>query len=192
MVILHNIVLRGLNSIYLQAPKVPPKDYSDFINYCYCWYLLIDGRPHPIPPPAFSKPTTDNSQGHHRAEEERFFPDLERRTNEKGLMDANIAQHDAFHTGLEAYKIYLDSVRAHPHKFSSTKLLSIINNFGPILCTHLADEIPTLLALERYGDKLPIVEMGKAEGRASSKEMEKTRVLMFFFMNHDRDFEGGM
>jgi hypothetical protein len=42
MAVTHNIVLRGLNSIYLQAPNVAPADYKDFIGYCLCWYEVID------------------------------------------------------------------------------------------------------------------------------------------------------
>lgn len=122
MVILHNIVLQGLNSIYLHAPHITPKDYSNFINYCY-WYL--------------------------------------------------------------------DSLRILPHRFFTEKLRSIIDDFDPISCMHLEDKMPILLALDRYGERLPIVAMGKAEGRRSSAEMEETRVLMFFSMIHNRAFEGG-
>jgi len=31
-----------------------------------------------------------------------MFPELEKITGEKGLIDANIAQHEAFHSGLHA------------------------------------------------------------------------------------------
>jgi len=37
MVIVHNIIIRGLNSIYVQAPHVKPGDYADFIGYCLCF-----------------------------------------------------------------------------------------------------------------------------------------------------------
>jgi hypothetical protein len=44
MAVYHNMLLRGLNSIYIQAPHVAPKDFKDFIGYSYCWYQLIDGQ----------------------------------------------------------------------------------------------------------------------------------------------------
>jgi hypothetical protein len=44
MALVHNSIIRGLNSIYLQAPHVGPKDYKDFIAYCYCWYQYIDSE----------------------------------------------------------------------------------------------------------------------------------------------------
>ena len=42
MAVVHNIVIRGLNSIYVQAPNVVPGDYQAFIGYCLCWYEVID------------------------------------------------------------------------------------------------------------------------------------------------------
>lgn len=42
MAISHNVIIRALNSIYLQAPHVQPKDVKDFLAYCYCWYQCID------------------------------------------------------------------------------------------------------------------------------------------------------
>lgn len=42
MAVVHNIVIRGLNSIYVQAPNVVPRDYQAFIGYCLCWYEVID------------------------------------------------------------------------------------------------------------------------------------------------------
>jgi hypothetical protein len=43
MAIVHNVIIRALNSIYLQAPHVQQKDVKDFLAYCYCWYQCIDG-----------------------------------------------------------------------------------------------------------------------------------------------------
>jgi len=45
MLFLDGIVLGGLNSMYLQNPRVAPKDYSDFVIYCYCWYQLLQSFP---------------------------------------------------------------------------------------------------------------------------------------------------
>ena len=44
MAIVHNIVIRALNSIYLQATHVKPEDVKDFLGFCYCWYLYIDSE----------------------------------------------------------------------------------------------------------------------------------------------------
>lgn len=72
MAMVHNSIIRGWNSIYLQAPNVVPHDFKDFVGYAYAWYELLDA--------------------HHRGEEEFAFPALEKMTGVKGIMDANIQQ----------------------------------------------------------------------------------------------------
>lgn len=69
----HNYMIRGLNSIYLQAPHVKPKDYAAFIGY------------------ASNFPV--NLIAHHDGEEEGFFPDIEKAAGVPGLMKANVDQH---------------------------------------------------------------------------------------------------
>lgn len=66
-------------------------------------------------------------------------------------MENNIAQHDAFTPGLKAYRAYVHDTSAGD--YSGTKLRAIIDDFGPILTQHLAEEIDTLLALDKYGGK---------------------------------------
>ncbi len=43
MALFHNILLRGLNTIYPQAPFVKDVDKRDFVGYALCWYDAIDG-----------------------------------------------------------------------------------------------------------------------------------------------------
>lgn len=69
----HNVIIRGLNSIYRQAPHLKPEDYADFIAYAKCWSDVLDA--------------------HHTAEETSLFPQIEARTGEKGIMEANVEQH---------------------------------------------------------------------------------------------------
>ncbi|KAF4621572.1 hypothetical protein G7Y89_g14514 [Cudoniella acicularis] len=63
----HNVILRGLNSIILQAPYVPPSKTSAFIEYALIWAEVLTH--------------------HHTMEETRLFPEIERITGEKGIMD---------------------------------------------------------------------------------------------------------
>lgn len=44
MALIHNVITRGLNSIYKQAPHVAPEDYKDFIGYASCWYQIIESK----------------------------------------------------------------------------------------------------------------------------------------------------
>lgn len=54
----HNMIIRGLNSIYLQAPHVKPGDVPSFMQYCIQWYLLLEV--------------------HHKGEETDFFVKIEK------------------------------------------------------------------------------------------------------------------
>lgn len=39
--LLHNVILRGFNSIYLQAPAVKPSDVPDFLGYSLAWCRFV-------------------------------------------------------------------------------------------------------------------------------------------------------
>ncbi len=134
MALVHNIVIRGLNSIYLQAPHIRPADEKPFCRYIACWYTLL--------------------HGHHNGEETMFFPAVEEMTGVKGIMDTNIDQHNAFHDGIEGLKAYADAVVADTEKYEGSRVVALIDDFGSPLLQHLADEIPTILSLRQYGDKM--------------------------------------
>jgi hypothetical protein len=44
MAIIHNIVLRTLNAIYLQAPFVMNADKRDFVGYAMIWWEFIESE----------------------------------------------------------------------------------------------------------------------------------------------------
>ena len=73
MGVVHNSLLLGLNSIYVQGPNIQPADFKDFIGYSLCWHSAI--------------------HEHHTSEEDQFFPDIEKAVGEKGLLDINVQQH---------------------------------------------------------------------------------------------------
>lgn len=73
MALLHNAILRGLNSIYLQAPHVRPADYADFVGYSLAWHRLV--------------------KSHHDDEEAELFPRVEGLLNEKGVWDVMLLEH---------------------------------------------------------------------------------------------------
>jgi hypothetical protein len=157
----HNMIIRGVNSIYLQAPHVKPADVPAFVQYCIQWYRLLDV--------------------HHTTEETDFFVAVEKvrgsqscsisisfrifgpsgllltairtqMTGEKGCMDANVDQHHAFADGVAAFKSYIYRCAENPSEFDGRKLVEMIDLFGGVLIQHLTDEIPTLIALGRFGD----------------------------------------
>ena len=151
MALVHNLIARYLNSIYLQAPHIPAADERDFIRYMRGWYDLV--------------------HVHHTNEETDFFPALEEMTGEKGIMEANVEQHHAFEPGLVAFKKYLDELQAGREKFDGAKVVELIDSFGEVLVQHLTDEIQTLLGLRRFG-----VEKMKGVMEKMNQEAEKGMV----------------
>ncbi|KAH8802488.1 hypothetical protein F5884DRAFT_903161 [Xylogone sp. PMI_703] len=170
MAVAHNAIIRGLNSIYKQAPHVAPHDKADFIAYAYCWGETLDN--------------------HHRGEENCFFPRIEEESGEKSLMDESIAQHHVFLPGLESYQSYLKSMASKPKEFSGTHLNELIDQFAPALMHHLSDEIPCILELSRFGDKLKVLAAENA--MRTAEPLSRTEGTIFFLRNLDADFEDGL
>ncbi len=73
MAISHNSLIRGFNSIYQQAPRLSESDYKDFTGYCLAWHRCVEQ--------------------HHMHEEVNYFPDIEKVTGQKGVMDGEVEQH---------------------------------------------------------------------------------------------------
>lgn len=134
MACVHNLMVRGLNAIYLQAPHIKPADEKGFVHYISLWNQLL--------------------HAHHSGEEDEFFPDIEAMAGEKGMMEANVEQHHAFHEPLHAFEGYIEAITAGKDKYDGRKVISLIDAFGPTLMQHLADEIPTIQGLRKYGDKM--------------------------------------
>ena len=148
MALVHNIIIRGLNSIYLQAPHITPADEKPFGRYMTYWYNMI--------------------HSHHDGEETMFFPAIQKLTGVDGLMDANIEQHKTFHDGLEIFKAYIDAVIAG-EKYEGSRVTEVIDGFAPPLVKHLADEIPTIVGLRQHADKL--TELPKLFAEEADKVM---------------------
>ena len=83
MCVVHNALLRGLNSIVIQAPNIQAADYKDFIGYSFCWYSAI--------------------HEHHTSEEDQFFPEIEASVGEKSLLDGNIQQHSKHNSSIDIF-----------------------------------------------------------------------------------------
>ncbi|EXJ70489.1 uncharacterized protein A1O5_06558 [Cladophialophora psammophila CBS 110553] len=131
MALAHNGILRGLNSIYLQATHIPREDLAaicDFLTYCQCW--------------------GESMQHHHDAEEEVFFPSIEQISGVQGIMDRNIEQHRAFTPGFDLFQEYART--CPPQDYDGAKVRSLIEGFAESLSRHLREEIDTLRALDAY------------------------------------------
>ncbi|GKT62139.1 hemerythrin HHE cation binding domain-containing protein [Colletotrichum tofieldiae] len=132
MTMIHNLIIRILNTVYLQCVNVEksPGDVQDFVAYAIEWAKMVEE--------------------HHHTEEETVFPQVEQLAGVPGLMQTNVAQHEAFHDGLHAYMGYLEKVQKGEEAYSGERLKGIIDSFMPILRQHLSDEIDTLVKLGDY------------------------------------------
>ncbi|USP78801.1 hypothetical protein yc1106_06075 [Curvularia clavata] len=137
MACVHNLLLRGLNSIYHQAPFVSdPKDVSDLMLYTTAW--------------------ADTIHHHHAAEEKYFFPRIEELAAEAGQacnMQANVAQHEGFEGGMADMVKWAKAVAAGEEKYDGEELKRRIDVFAPLLTTHLHEEIDTLIGLDKCDSK---------------------------------------
>lgn len=139
----HNIFIRGLNSIYQQAPYITQStDIHDFAFFVSSW--------------------VDSVHHHHHGEETVLFPALESIAKSAGalesVMDANVTEHQAFEKGLNILKGYVSKIideKGEKEKYyDAAQLKHIIDEFGSALVTHLHGEITTLLALEKFDSKI--------------------------------------
>lgn len=131
MALAHNGILRGLNSICLQATHIPQGDMNtvrDFLTYCQCW--------------------CESMHHHHDAEEQTFFPSIEQISGVPGLMEQNKEQHRAFTPGFEQFQEYVRTCR--PEHYQGERIKSLIEAFAEPLTQHLHDEIESLRALDAY------------------------------------------
>lgn len=78
MALMHNVIIRGLNCMYLQAEFITPATAQDFLTFCRCWCETINN--------------------HHHCEEAAYFPVIEEACGIEGISDSNVEQHDVCST----------------------------------------------------------------------------------------------
>lgn len=191
MAVVHNVILRGYNSIYKQALHIHERDIGDFVGYCLAWVEMV--------------------LGHHRSEEAVLFPMLAEGAGVPGLMDADKNEHgkvslllisslklnkyvtDAFYSGLGEFKDYLESctVAADPPAvFNGAHAVALLDSFGPALHSHLANEAAHLASLSKY----PNIDLEPIQKATEKDAMDRTSavfLLPMLWFNHDVDFEDG-
>jgi hemerythrin-like domain-containing protein len=126
MALAHNMQIRSLNAIYIQATSISdPKDIADFFVFCQIWYEML--------------------HHHHELEEKFLFPEFEKQLNQPGIMSVSIEQHRAFHDPLEVWarRCY----NTTPDQYNGNEWRQLIDDFAKPLMVHLRDEIDALEAL---------------------------------------------
>ncbi|TVY54356.1 hypothetical protein LCER1_G004237 [Lachnellula cervina] len=170
MCLIHNVLIRHLNCIYLQAPKVKlDKDIVDFTTFMHAWCVIL-GR-------------------HHHTEETLFFPWLEEYIGIENYMEKNIEQHHAFAPGLKELEDYTAARKTGKEMFDGAHVRKIINDFGPILAQHLRDEVESLEAMEKFGDMIDCVGWGKRVSDYAVKHGDTDLAIPMFVTNIDYSFK---
>lgn len=167
MAFAHNAMIRGINSIYLQAPHIASEDAADFLFLVSAWCQWV---------------------GHHHVlEETQVFPGFEAVIGQKGFLDGNVDQHHAFSAGLKELKQYAESTPAVD--YSDARLVQIIDGFSAKLYEHLRDEITTLLSMKPF-DGPRLLKVYK-EAEAEAGKQDKNVIPPLALGCCDKTLEGG-
>ncbi|KAG8953261.1 hypothetical protein FRC04_002671 [Tulasnella sp. 424] len=139
MVIVHNIILRGFNSMAYYSGDVEPqtKRFDSFLGYCNEVIQLL--------------------HEHHSMEEGMYFPFLENKLG-AGAMTDNVDGHDQFRVPLERLEDLIAKLRAGQTPWDVGYFRAVIYDLVSVLREHLAEEIDTLRAW-RLKDHITVAEL---------------------------------
>ncbi|KAI1206596.1 uncharacterized protein F4807DRAFT_463542 [Annulohypoxylon truncatum] len=180
MALLHNAILRGFNSVYLQAPHVKPVDHADFIGYALTWHKFV--------------------ASHHDDEEATLFPKVEEVLQDTTIWAETHKEHEAFLGGLAKFEKYLRGVEGKPASFDGKELVTIMDGFKDSFDAHFHSEIATIARLAEHPNA---PKPGSPEERTASltfKSWGKSTVtkagtldvVPFFLLNLDGTAEEGL
>lgn len=79
MALLHNSILRGYNTIFIQAPLIQEADKADFVGYALTWYKFV--------------------KTHHDDEEETLFTKIEEVLDDKDVFAETHKEHGMLRLG---------------------------------------------------------------------------------------------
>lgn len=203
MAMLHNSIIRGFNSIWLQAPHVKPEDKADFVGYARTWHKFVES--------------------HHYDEEANLFPKVAEVLHDKDVWAESHREHgtvmppspthycidrtpmltekpkESFLEGLGNFDTYLNTLNT-TDSFSGEKLRTIMDSFREPFETHFHNEIKTIAAMADHHDApkqgtAAEDEAGlvfKTWGKATVSKAGRLDVVPFFLLNLDRTVEDGL
>ncbi|EGS18927.1 uncharacterized protein CTHT_0055400 [Thermochaetoides thermophila DSM 1495] len=180
MALLHNSILRGFNSIYLQAPLILEQDKADFIGYCLAWYKFV--------------------KSHHDDEEQTLFNKIEEVLQDKTIFAETHKEHESFLPGLAKFESYLTSVQTNPSSFDGEELVRIMSTFQADFEHHFHSEVATIAAFADHPNApkpdTPENEAAtttfKTWGKSTVTKAGVMDVVPLFLMNLDKTVEEGM
>ncbi|KAF1945968.1 hypothetical protein EJ02DRAFT_441495 [Clathrospora elynae] len=176
---IHNAILRGYNSIHLQAPHIKDADKPAFVGYAMTWYRFV--------------------KSHHDDEEAELFPKVEDVLGNKDIWKETHGEHESFLSGLAEFGAYLSNLTS-PQAFDGTKLQHIMSSFQEPLCHHFHHEITTIASFANLStaptpnslEAQQAAAVFKAWGKKTVMKAGTLDVVPFFLMNLDATYEEGM
>ncbi|KAF2127001.1 hypothetical protein P153DRAFT_388323 [Dothidotthia symphoricarpi CBS 119687] len=176
---IHNAILRGYNSIFIQAPYVTDEDKPAFVGYAMTWYVFV--------------------KSHHDDEEAELFPKVEEVLGSKEIWNETHQEHASFLTGLANFEAYLRELPT-PQAFQGTELIHIMSSFQESFCHHFHHEIQTIASFAALpsapAPNSPQAEQAaatfKAWGKKTVTKAGTFDVVPFFLLNLDATYEEGM
>lgn len=169
MALIHNVIIRGMNSMYLQAEHVRRNEADEFLTFCQCWSELL--------------------HNHHHCEERAYFPVIERACGFEGIAEENVDQHEVFMHGLHRFDDYVYKVGAADYR--GKELVEILDGFCADLQMHLTDEILWIQSLSKYPN-LDLEKIDKQHAEYIRSRASKTRIMPVLLSNHDITYEDGI
>ena len=177
---IHNAILRGYNSIYLQAAQVKDEDKTAFIGYALAWYKFV--------------------KSHHDDEEAELFPkvaDVLHSTDDQ-IWSETHKEHESFLEGLSEYENYLSRL-ASPAEFNGNELRRIMSTFQSPFEHHFHAEISHIAS---FADSPSAPTPGSPEesqaaavfktwGKKTVMKAGMMDVVPFFLLNLDATYEEG-
>ncbi|KAF8153176.1 hypothetical protein B0H34DRAFT_95255 [Crassisporium funariophilum] len=163
MALTHNVIIRALNQIWLNAPLVKPEDETALAGYGLTCLELV--------------------HIHHAGEEKVIFPQLQSRLD----MGQNWEQHHALEKPMMAFQVHLQNVHDKIEQYDSEKLLRLLRAVAGPLVWHLHEEIPTI-SPERMGafTSQELTKLVHDLEEYLQGLAESTTLFPFIMTNHDR------
>ncbi|KAF9477708.1 hypothetical protein BDN70DRAFT_837458 [Pholiota conissans] len=120
MSLAHNLIIRGVNSLYKNALLVKPEDIGAYSGYALSCLQFV--------------------HSHHHGEEAVVFPRFQTKLD----MGHNIEQHGAFQVPMHEFEEYMTQVNSGLAEYDGERTRKAIKAFGDPMVEHLRDEITTI------------------------------------------------
>ncbi|KAI0002386.1 hypothetical protein F4779DRAFT_622299 [Xylariaceae sp. FL0662B] len=175
----HNAIIRGLNAIILQAPKVAsssPRDIKDFLWFVQAWIKMVNH--------------------HHSVEETYIFPEMAKFSGDPDLLEGPRHQHSLFQDGMDRLLAYATVTRPDEYRWAGG-MKHVVDSFSKHLTDHLYAEVDVFLGfghLDSEGYKKVWIGTHAAASESGNLRQKVSMLYDIFpcvYGCSDRTYEGG-